>query len=158
MFLFDRKYGSLLLSVASREVSVLNRWMPLLFPLVLAARMGLEYLRHPEDRAFGIPGGTTVLVFGAAMLYRTAASFRSSLRFYDSGLLKPMDSQRDSSGSRFLCWHQIDRYYWDGDILNLVGTESTLKGGPVPGGRYTIPAERRAEVQSLLSLHVGAAR
>jgi hypothetical protein len=79
--------------------------------------------------------------------------FRRTVKFYSNGVYLPPDDGRKIK-ARFLKWVQIERFSFDGDMLDLTGTGDTLKGGPVIGATLKVPAGYQAQVMSLLAGNV----
>jgi hypothetical protein len=63
----------------------------------------------------------------------------------------------DSTRAGFVTWEQLDRYRFEGDILILTGTDSTLKGGPVRGCVLRLRPNARPRVELILAQHLPAA-
>jgi len=86
--------------------------------------------------------------------YFTLFAFPRPLRFYENGvwyLQLPT-----ATWTRFVPWEQLDRYQFEGDILILTGTESTLKGGPVGSGVFHLRPGARSRVEPILARYVPA--
>ena len=79
------------------------------------------------------------------LLFRTAYfllfAFPRPLRLYENGVR--YTQVPDSVRSGFVAWDRLERYRFEGDILILTGTDSTLKGGSVRGGVFHLRPDRR---------------
>ena len=98
----------------------------------------------------------TGVAIGVAIGLALRLRFRGwNAAFYENGVLLPEDPQ--TNVPRFFSWAQIERYYWEGDVLTIVPGTSFLAGGggsvglPVTGGSVSVPPARRPEVERLLS-------
>ena len=74
------------------------------------------------------------------------------LRLYENGIWYA----RDNIPTRavFVAWQQLDRYHFEGDVLILTGTESTLKGGPVQGGVFRLREDGRVRAGPILARYL----
>lgn len=86
--------------------------------------------------------------------YFTLFAFPRPLRFYENGVW--YTQLPDSIRSGFIVWDQLERYRFEGDILILTGTDSTLKGGPVRGGVFHLRPDARLRVEPILAQHLTA--
>jgi hypothetical protein len=81
------------------------------------------------------------------------------VQFYENGIHFP---QEPSGGrARFIAWPQIDRFYWEDDVLTIVPASSVLSSGggggvPLLGGSVRISMARRVQVENLLAVVSGA--
>jgi hypothetical protein len=66
-------------------------------------------------------------------------------RFYDNGIALP------SWPSRFLRWHEIGSYQWDGRVLTLKTKASMFSVGAIMHGRtILVPVEQQPDVKRIL--------
>jgi len=86
--------------------------------------------------------------------YFTLFAFPRPLRFYENGVWYSQVPSSIRAG--FVVWDQLDRYRFEGDILILTGTDSTLKGGPVHGGVFHLRPGARIRVEPILARHLTA--
>lgn len=84
--------------------------------------------------------------------YFVEFAFPRPLRFYENGVW--YTQVPDSMRAGFVVWDQLDRYRFEGDILILTGTGSTLKGGPIRGGVFHLSPNARIRVESILTQHL----
>lgn len=77
-------------------------------------------------------------------------NYQRTVRFYLNGVHLPAGQDRKAR-SRFLKWTQIERFHFDGAMLDLEGTSDALKGGPVSGTTIRVPSEYQAQVMSILA-------
>ena len=140
----DAERGELLLSVRPR-------WERRNVLVLLAAGLGAvtEVARHYRSLASGKYSWDTLLIVVPWILLFVFSALVKPLKFYERGILLADPEQKDRR--HFVHWEQIERYYWDGDRLYLVGTASTLKGGPVAGGDFVIPKSQQPEVYGVLA-------
>lgn len=74
-------------------------------------------------------------------LYTGLYFLRRKGSVYENGILLP------GTQNRFIAWSQIERFHWDGDILTIIPA-SPIMGG---GGDLRVPADKRAQMESLLA-------
>jgi hypothetical protein len=84
--------------------------------------------------------------------YFMAFALPSPLRFYEKGVWYIQSPVSMRPG--FVPWVQIERYRFEGDLLILTGTESTLKGGPVKGGVFHLRRDARSQLEPILEQHL----
>jgi hypothetical protein len=104
-----------------------------------------------------LSGGHPSLSFGQLffwIVYFALFALPRPLRLYENGVW--YTQVPDSIRSGFVTWEQLDRYRFEGDILVLTGTNSTLKGGPVPGCVLRLRADARLRVEPILAQHLSA--
>lgn len=136
--------GKLLFRVpsASRERSRI--WLLILGLALAAMILGEAYWRHRPINwpMLVMAGGYTAMYF---------ITRRGSV--YENGVLLPADT--NAAQGRFIAWSQIERYHWDGDVLTIVPTSSVMGGAdlgrPLLGGSARVPADKQAQVESLLA-------
>ena len=75
------------------------------------------------------------------------------LRFYEKGVWYTQ-SPVSIPPARFVPWEQIERYRFEGDLLVLIGTDSTLKGGPIRGGVFHLRRDARSQLEPILEQHL----
>src|SRR5271166_4528218 len=75
-----------------------------------------------------------MLVMAAIYVAMFFTQRRASI--YQNGIHLPADSS--GARGRFIAWSQLDRFYWDGDVLTIVPTTSVMAGAdlgrPLLGG------------------------
>ena len=76
------------------------------------------------------------------------------LRFYENGVW--YTQLPDITRAGFVTWEGLDRYRFEGDVLILTGTDSTLKGGPVRGCVIRLRPDARLRVEPILAQHLPA--
>jgi len=79
-------------------------------------------------------------------------AFPRSIRFYENGVAYSPVSQ--GRLQRFVFWTQLERYQFEGDLMILTGTDSTLKGGPVAGTVFHLRPGARSLVAPILAQHL----
>ena len=140
----DAERGELLLSVRPgwerRNVLAL---------LAAGLAAAAEVARNYRHIASGKYSWDTLFIVAPLVLLIVFSAIVKPLKFYERGILLADSEQKDRR--HFVHWEQIERYYWDGDRLYLVGTASTLKGGPVAGGDFVIPKSQQPEVYGVLA-------
>jgi hypothetical protein len=83
------------------------------------------------------------------MLYVALFAFPRPVRFYENGVW--FQQIPNTARTRFVSWEQIDRYHFEGDVLILTGTDSSLKGGPVTGGVFHLRPGARERIEPILA-------
>lgn len=95
----------------------------------------------------------SMLIFFVAYGLRFLGS--KKVAFYENGMHFPPDPS--GARERFITWPQVERFYWDGDVLTIIPSTSVLTSGggsgpsALAGGTVHVPADRRAVVENLLS-------
>ncbi len=80
-------------------------------------------------------------------------TLRRIVKFHENGVMLPATDDRKAR-SRFLTWRQIERFHFDGNVLDIEGTTDTLKGGPVVGATFKVPSQYQAQVMSILAQNI----
>ncbi len=135
--------GKLLFRVTAEHQRQRLIW--LLIAAAMAVLLGLTiYEKHRPD------WGGVIFFTGYAITFAMARK----VAFYENGVHFP---QEPSGGrGRFISWQQVERFYWDGDVLTIVPNAALLTSGggniglPPLGGSVRIPMARHVEVVNLL--------
>ena len=144
-----------MLSVRPRYWRTNWRWSVLL--LIAYAGQSVVFLIPAEHQhtaaALSVSGFLAALWLSVGLV----TVLQQSLRFYEGGVRLPANPGPEKVPRRFLYWVQIERSSWDGNTLTLVGTQSTLKGGPVIGGTFLLKPDQRPQVELMLAQHLAPA-
>ena len=139
----DAERGKLLFRVAAEKRPERNIWT--IVAIALAIVYGYEaYREHRSDWG--------MVIFFAG--YGLSFLLSRKVAFYENGIHFPQEPS--GPRARFIAWPQIERFYWDDDVLTIVPASSLLRGGggeggPVLGGSVRIPIARRRQVETLLA-------
>lgn len=138
--------GRLLFRVAAKKEPL---WIRVTAATLLVIAFGYQFFRRHWDWY------DMIFFTGFFVLY--FFRFFQGVAVYEKGIHFPQD--QSGARARFVAWSQIDRFYWDGDVLTIVPSASILGGGgsfgtPVLGGALRIPPSRHTEVEKLLSASV----
>jgi len=135
--------GKLLFRVAAEKRPERNIWT--IVAIALAIVYGYEaYKEHRSDWG--------MVIFFAG--YGLSFLLSRKVAFYENGIHFPQEPSVPRA--RFIAWPQIERFYWDDDVLTIVPASSLLRGGgggggPVLGGSVRIPIAWRLQVVTLLA-------
>ena len=141
----NAKRGKLLFRVAAEKPREGSIWAIEAIGLAIVYAYG-AYKEHRSDWG--------MLIFFAG--YGLSFLWNRKVEFYENGMQFP---QQQGGGPRFIAWPQIQRFYWDDDVLTIVPASSVLSNGggvPVLGGSVRIPMARRVQVENLLGAVSGA--
>ena len=140
--------GKLLFRVAAEKRPERNIWAIVAIGLAIV----YAYEAYKEHRS---DWGMVIFFAG----YGLSFLLSRKVQFYENGIHFP---QEPSGGrARFIAWPQIQRFYWDDDVLTIVPASSVLSSGggggvPLLGGSVRIPMARRVQVENLLAAVSGA--
>ncbi len=59
--------------------------------------------------------------------------------------------------NRFVKWHQLEGWHWDGGNVVLVGIKRVLEGGPVENAIIRVPDSHRQQVEAIVAVRTGKA-
>lgn len=139
----DTPRGRLLFTTRS-----LTRWLAYLLVVVAAIAIGASFL-EAYIKFWNIKtlvAAILAALLGAADIFRRLRY----IKFYENGIFFP--EEESDSKDRFIGWHEIARFSWEGDVLTVVPSPILTTGGePLTGGSVKVPKARRAEVERLLA-------
>jgi len=144
MFNFDHtERGKLLFRVAAGKPRERNIWAVVAITVAIV----YAYEAYKEHRS---DWGMLIFFVG----YGLSFLLNRKVDVYENGIHFP---QEPSGGQTpFIAWPQIQRCYWDDDVLTIVPASSVLSSGggggvPLLGGSVRVPMARRVQVENLLA-------
>ncbi len=147
--------GKLLFSL--RDGKAIRRYQPFLWMLAAMVVLTAADLLYSSYRGGRTHWGMAAAWGGYAIAFTLRVYFRGrDVGFYENGIVLP-ENPDAANVPRFFPWAQIERYYWEGDVLTIVPGTSFLAGGggsvglPMTGGSVSVPPAKRSEVEKLLS-------
>jgi len=143
--------GSLLLSAPVRHAQF-RVGMAALYMLIVAGYLFEAWRDHEAGKDFGSHVMFAVMWFGLCLVFLVP----KTVKFYEKGIQIPRNQDNHHSRARFLSWSEVERYYWDGNVLYFVQSDSVLKTGGIPvlGEPWAIQPRSRPEVDAILGRYI----
>jgi hypothetical protein len=143
--------GLLLLSAPVKHAQA-RLWIAALYLVVVSINLFMAWRNYRSGKDYSLQVVQAVLWTIVGFLFLQP----KSVQFFEKGIRIPRNMDSRQSRSRFLPWNEVERYYWDSDLLYLVTTQSVLMSGGISalGEPWAIQPRGRKKVDAILGQYV----